>query len=128
VAGDDNRAAFGFLGTTTSGIAAFSDDGSFQGLWHLYIATTYDGGHSWILIDATPDDPVQTGQVCLKGTGCGAARNLLDFNDFTVDAQGRGLFGYADGCVNCVNNFAGQSRSAHGTIARQSGGRRLFAG
>jgi PKD domain/Dockerin type I domain len=127
VAGDDNRAAFGFLGTTTSGAAAFSDDGSFHGIWHLYIATTYDRGHSWILIDATPDDPVQTGQVCLKGTGCGAARNLLDFNDFTVDAQGRGLFGYADGCVNCINTFGGQSRQAKGTIARQSGGRRLFA-
>ena len=127
VAGDDNRAAFGFLGTTTSGIAAFSDDGSFQGVWHLYIATTYDGGNSWILIDATPDDPVQTGQVCLKGTGCNGARNLLDFNDFTVDAQGRALFGYADGCVGCNDVFNGQSPSAHGTIARQSGGRRLFA-
>lgn len=127
VAGDDNRAAFGFLGTTTSGIGAFSDDGNFQGIWHLYIATTYDGGNSWILIDATPDDPVQMGQVCLKGTGCGSARNLLDFNDFTVDAQGRGLFGYADGCVGCTNNFSGQSQSAKGTIARQSGGRRLFA-
>ena len=44
VAGDDNRAAFGFIGTTTSGIGAFSDDGSFHGIWHLYIATTYDGG------------------------------------------------------------------------------------
>jgi PKD repeat protein len=127
VAGDDNRAAFGFVGTTSSGIAAFSDDGSFHGIWHLYIAHTYDGGHSWILIDATPIDPVQMGQVCLKGTGCAAARNLLDFNDFTVDAQGRGLLGYADGCVNCNNTFTGQSGAAHGAIARQSGGRRLFA-
>src|ERR1700726_2196024 len=127
VAGDDNRAAFGFIGTTTPGIAAFSDDGSFHGIWHLYIATTYDGGHNWILIDATPDDPVQTGQVCLKGTGCGSARNLLDFNDFTVDAQGRGLLAYADGCVNCNNTFTSQSSAAHGTIAPQSGGRRLFS-
>jgi PKD repeat protein len=127
VAGDDNRAAFGFIGTTTPGIAAFSDDGSFHGIWHLYIATTYDGGHNWILIDATPIDPVQTGQVCLKGTGCAGARNLLDFNDFTVDAQGRGLLAYADGCVNCNNTFTSQSTAAHGTIARQSGGRRLFS-
>src|SRR5207302_1799033 len=116
VAGDDNRAAYGFLGTTTAGVSAFSDDGSFDGVWHLYIATTYNGGQSWILIDATPIDPVQTGQICTKGTGCnGNTRNLLDFNDFTVDAQGRGLFGYADGCVNCNNTFAGQSRDAHGT-------------
>jgi hypothetical protein len=127
VAGDDNRAAFGFIGTTTPGIAAFSDDGSFHGVWHLYIAHTYDGGHNWILIDATPIDPVQTGQVCLKGTGCAHARNLLDFNDFTVDSQGRGLLAYADGCVNCDNTFTSQSTAAHGTIARQSGGRRLFS-
>jgi hypothetical protein len=128
VAGDDNRAAYGFIGTPTPGISAFSDDGSFGGVWHLYIATTYNGGQSWILIDATPFDAVQKGQICLKGTGCnGNTRNLLDFNDFTVDAQGRGLFGYADGCVNCDNNFDGQSHAAKGTIARQSGGRRLFA-
>src|SRR6266480_1080847 len=127
VAGDDNRAAFGYIGTTTSGAGAFSDDGGFQGIWQLYIAHTYDGGHTWILINATPFDPVQKGQVCLKGTGCGAARNLLDFNDFTVDAQGRALLGYADGCVNCDNAPGGQSNSAHGTIARQSGGRRLFS-
>jgi hypothetical protein len=127
VAGDDNRAAFGFIGTTTAGVSAFSDDGSFQGVWHLYIAHTYDGGQHWILTDVTPFDPVQTGQVCLKGTGCGSARNLLDFNDFAVDAQGRGLFGYTDGCPNCNNTFTGQSGGAHGTIARQSGGRRLFS-
>ena len=85
-------------------------------------------GSNWILIDATPFDPVQKGEICLKGTGCnGTTRNLLDFNDATVDAQGRGLFGYADGCVNCNNAFTGQSGPAKGTIARQSGGRRLFA-
>jgi hypothetical protein len=127
VAGDDNRAAYGFIGTTTPGVAAFSDSGGFPGVWHLYIAHTYDGGQHWILIDATPIDPVQTGQVCLKGTGCAHARNLLDFNDFTVDSQGRGLLAYADGCVNCDNTFTSQSTAAHGTIARQSGGRRLFS-
>ena len=41
VAGDDNRASFGFVGTTTPGNA--STDGTFPGVWHLYIATTYDG-------------------------------------------------------------------------------------
>ncbi|MDX6558842.1 MAG: hypothetical protein QOF72_1891 [Blastocatellia bacterium] len=124
VAGDDNRAAYGFLGTTTAGPIG---DPSFQGIWHLYIAHTYDGGHTWILVDATPIDPVQTGSICLLGLGCNGGRNLLDFNDFTVDAQGRALLGYADGCVDCNNVFSGQSQDAKGTIARQSGGRRLFA-
>lgn len=120
VAGDDNRAAYAFLGT----------DPSYQPkkVWHLYIATTYDGGKHWILIDATPDDPVQIGNVCLLGIGCSGGRNLLDFNGIDVDSEGRVLVGYTDGCVNCANtqNIT-QSTDGHGTIARQSGGRRLFS-
>ncbi|MEP6602527.1 MAG: choice-of-anchor J domain-containing protein, partial [Spartobacteria bacterium] len=133
VAGDDNRAAFAFLGTG-DGISTNSSPCDPYGavlncknIWHLYVATTYDGGTSWITIDATPNDPVQTGTVCLEGTTCAGGRNLLDFNDFTVDAQGRGLVGFADGCVNCSNTFAAQSAASHGTVSRQSGGRRLFA-
>jgi PKD repeat protein len=124
VAGDDNRAAYSFLGTTTLGTPG---DPNFQGIWHLYIAHTYDGGQTWILIDATPFDPVQKGQICLLGLGCSGGRNLLDFNGIDVDAQGRVLVGYADGCVGCNNTFTGQSQDAKGTIARQSGGRRLFS-
>ena len=125
VAGDDNRAAYSFVGTTTTGTPG---DPNFQGVWHLYIAHTYDGGNTWILIDATPFDPVQKGQICLLGLGCGSTgRNLLDFNGIDVDAQGRVLVGYADGCVGCNNTFTGQSGDAKGTIARQSGGRRLFS-
>jgi len=135
VAGDDNRAAFGFLGTgpgilapgTTGTCDPYGATLNCANIWHLYIATTYDGGANWITIDATPADPVQTGTVCLQGTLCAGGRNLLDFNDFTVDAEGRGLLGYADGCPNCNNTFQGQSAAAHGTIARQSGGGRLFA-
>ena len=124
VAGDDNRAAYGFLGTTTAGPIG---DPSFKGIWHLYIAHTYDGGKTWILVDVTPFDPVQKGSICLLGLGCDGGRNLLDFNDITVDAQGRVLLGYADGCVNCNNTFTTQSIESRGTVARQSGGRRLFA-
>jgi PKD repeat protein len=132
VAGDDNRAAFGFVGTgpaiATSGTCdPYGATLNCANIWHLYIATTYDGGANWITIDATPADPVQQGTVCLQGTLCAGGRNLLDFNDFSVDAEGRGLLGYADGCVNCNNTFQTQSAASHGTIARQSGGRRLFA-
>jgi hypothetical protein len=133
VAGDDNRAAFAFLGTgpaITVGAGTCDPYGATLNcgnIWHLYIATTYDGGANWITIDATPNDPVQTGTVCLQGTTCAGGRNLLDFNDFAIDAQGRGLVGYADGCVNCTNAFQGQSGASHGTVTRQSGGRRLFA-
>lgn len=120
VAGDDNRAAFAFLGTHPAFYPTTN-------VWHLYIATTYDGGNSWILIDATPNDPVQVGNICLLGTGCSGGRNLLDFNGIDVDAEGRVLVAYADGCINCSNNQTAQSNQDNGVIARQSGGRRLFA-
>jgi PKD repeat protein len=134
VAGDDNRAAFGFLGTgpavSIPGMGTCDPYGATlncANIWHLYVSTTYDGGANWVTIDATPNDPVQTGTVCLQGTLCAGGRNLLDFNDVTVDAEGRALLAYADGCVNCNNTFQGQSNSSHATIARQSGGRRLFS-
>jgi PKD repeat protein len=126
VAGDDNRAAFGFLGTTTVGNS--SSDANFPGVWHLYIATTYDGGNSWATIDATPNDPVQVGPVCNAGTTCSTKRNLLDFNGFDVDSQGRGVLSFADGCVNCTNSSASADSNAdQATVARQSGGPRLFS-
>jgi PKD repeat protein len=132
VAGDDNRAAFGFLGTgpglaTSGSCDPYGATLNCANIWHLYIATTYDGGANWITVDATPNDPVQQGTVCLQGTTCAGGRNLLDFNDFGIDAEGRGVLGYADGCINCNNTFQGQSNSSHGTISRQSGGRRLFS-
>ena len=132
VAGDDNRAAFAFLGTgpglATSGTCdPYGATLNCANIWHLYVSTTYDGGVNWITVDATPNDPVQQGTVCLQGTTCAGGRNLLDFNDFAIDSQGRGLVGYADGCVNCGNTFQSQSSSSHGTVTRQSGGRRLFS-
>ncbi|PYJ86683.1 MAG: hypothetical protein DME70_07730 [Verrucomicrobia bacterium] len=132
VAGDDNRAAFAFVGTgpglaTTGTCDPYGATLNCKNIWHLYVATTYDGGANWITIDATPDDPVQQGTICLQGTTCAGGRNLLDFNDFAIDSEGRGLVGWADGCPNCNNNFTGQSAASHGTITRQSGGRRLFA-
>src|SRR5207248_8805773 len=119
VAGDDNRAAFGFLGTTTAGDSSLNF--SFNGVWHAYIATTYDGGNTWATIDTTPNDPVQIGAICNGGTvACTDKRNLLDFNGFDVDAQGRGVFGLSDGCVNCTNsNSIGDSNAAQGLIIRQ---------
>jgi hypothetical protein len=125
VAGDGNRAALAFLGTPTAGNA--QDTANFTGVWHLYIAHTYDGGATWTLVDATPTDPVQRGSICLQGTTCGNDRNLLDFIDDAVDSQGRVLVGYADGCVGACVSALPNSFSAQGTIARQSTGKGLFA-
>jgi hypothetical protein len=125
VAGDSNRAAFAFLGTTTGG--DYQDAANFHGVWHPYVATTYDGGLSWVTTDAASGDPVQKGSICTAGTTCGNDRNLLDFIGSTIDKQGRVEVGYADGCTGTcvtsgVNNF-----DAYATIARQYAGLTLFA-
>jgi len=126
VAGDGDRAAVAFLGTATGGNGTGTDL-NFPGVWHLYVATTIDGGLNWTTVDATPNDPVQRGSICLSGTTCGSSRNLLDFMDIAVDAEGRVLVGFADGCVGACVSGPPNSGTAIGTIARQSGGPRLFA-
>ena len=128
VAGDDDRAAFAFFGSTTAGSA---EDRAFPGLWHLYVATTYDGGNSWLISDATPNDPIQHNGIHLGG-GSPPHRNLLDFFGIDIDKQGRVLVGYDDGCTGpgCVQapgSATGNAYTALASIARQTGGLRLFA-
>ena len=132
-AGDDDRAAFAFLGTTTSGL--YTDSATFTAaVWHLYFAHTYDGGRTWVTVDATPNDPVQRGSICNLGTtACatnsvgGADRNLLDFITSSVDKRGRVVVAYADGCIGACVNSPPNSYSALASIARQAGGKTLFA-
>jgi hypothetical protein len=128
VAGDGDRAAFGFLGSTTGG--NYQDETTFQGVWDFYVATTYDRGAHWVTVNATQGDPVQKGSICLGGITCSSTnRNLLDFNDIAVDKEGRSIAAYADGCVaslGCVSpSYTGRKNKA--AIVRQSTGRRLFA-
>jgi hypothetical protein len=98
--------------------------------WHLWVATTFDGGVNWQLRDATPDDPTQKGSICDQGTTCSNTpddRNLLDFMDADIDGEGRILVGYADGCVDTCVAGAPNSFTARGTIARQVSGKRMYA-
>ncbi len=126
VAGDDDRAAVAFIGTPTAG--DYQNAATFKGVWHLYVATTYDGGATWTTTDATPNDPVQRGSICTGGTTCGNDRNLLDFIDATIDDHGRVLVGFADGCTGaCVTDPSVNTYDAYATIARQSSGRTLFS-
>lgn len=123
VAGDNDRAAFFFLGTAQSGPATGDDtSGVFNGVWHGYIATTIDGGQSWKTVDATPADAVQLGVVCTAGTTCpSGTRNLLDFNDLTTDRYGRVYAVYTDGCVSGACITAGNTASAPHTKAQNDG-------
>lgn len=137
VAGDPDRAAFAFFGSTTGGInyhcgvgETASDDsdcsaGPFQGVWYLYIAHTFDGGNTWITQNATPNDPIQRGGIC-NGTSA-TCRNLLDFFDATVDKEGRVLIGGEDGCVGGCVNGGTNSYTTKAFLSRQSGGKRMFA-
>ena len=141
VAGDGNRASFGFLGTSTGTGDCCSGGGigTFRGVWYFYIATTLDRGQTYTLVNATGTDPVQIGSICTGGTTCGNDRNLLDFNDIQIDKEGRVLAAFADGCVapGCTaatadtppdpTNGYTASRSALSSIIRQSGGPRLLA-
>lgn len=129
VAGDDQRAAIAFLGTTTGTAGVAFSSPSFTGVWHLYIAFTYDGGQTWKTVRAS-DDPVQRG--CIWDTGGNNdCRNLLDFMDAQIDAKGRVLVGFADGCTSaaCIaaTGTPSNSRDSKATIARQTTGKTLFA-
>ena len=141
VAGDPDRAAFAFHGTTGEGDY---DTNDFKGAWYLFVSTTFDGGKTWTTVNATPGDPTQRGRVCASGTTCAApggggdTRNLLDFMDATIDREGRVLVGYADGCITagCIQgdkngdgkvDGADNDLTAKAAIARQTEGKRMFA-
>jgi len=133
IAGDPGRAAFSFIGTPGIG-----DDQhvGFVGEWHLYVASTTDNGKSWKTVDVTPNNPVQRGCISLQGTSnktvadariCGQ-RNLLDFNDITVDKVGRVLVAFTDGCKDaCTLDLTSGSKGAEDFVLRQTGGPLLYA-
>jgi hypothetical protein len=121
IAGDGDRAAFAFLGTPTRGSNQPDGFGKSPGgktytggEWHLYVATTYDRGAHWTVVDGTPHDPVQRGCIW-NGGGSNPCRNLLDFNDITVDKQGRVMVGYADGCIKDTVTTGGLISQTTGT-------------
>src|SRR5437588_72133 len=126
VGGSSGRAAVGFLGTTVAGDYQAI---SFPGKWYAFIATTSDGGQTWTTVNATPNDPVQSMTGVWQQGGNHQDRNLLDFNEITVDDRGRVLYGYSDGCVTagCIAGTAPNDFVAFMRVARQSGGKSLFA-
>ncbi len=137
-AGDAGRAAIAFYGSTTPNgpTTGDSNDESFTGIWHLYVAHTFDGGKSWTTSDVTPFLPMQRSGI-LRGGGADAWRNLADFMDMTTDRDGRVLVGFGNGCDggDCAQAPAngdgtiavkGNAYSTTASIARQSSGRRLL--
>ncbi len=133
IGGDAGRAAVAFY--ASKGGAGDSSADGYTGVWHLYVAETFDGGDHWTTTDVTPSLPMQR-MGLLRGGGGPMDRNLLDFFDVTADKDGRVVVGYVNGCSggDCsqapVNpdgstTVTGNTYSATATIARQSSGRRL---
>lgn len=138
-AGDSGRAAVTFYGSTTpnGGTHGDSNDATFNGVWHLIVAHTFDGGNSWTTSDITPTMPMQRSGL-LRGGGADAWRNLADFYDLSIDNEGRILVGYSNGCAggNCsqapvnpdgTTTVKGNAYSSVASIARQSSGRRMLS-
>ena len=128
VAGDGDRAAFGFLGAEEGGNGG-ADDPASPHVWYAYVAFTYDGGQTWTTVSIDPGDPIQRGTVYAGGfqPQGSATRNLLDFNDMTIDRDGRVLFAYADGCIGSCEKAGPNSGTDVATIARQTTGKRMYA-
>jgi hypothetical protein len=126
VGGSSGRAAVGFLGTNVNGDYQAN---SFPGKWYAFIATTYDGGANWTTVNATPNDPVQSMTGIWQQGGGAKDRNLLDFNEITIDDKGRVLYGYSDGCVTtgCIAGASANDFTAYMRVARQSGGKTLLS-
>ncbi|MFL6585212.1 MAG: PKD domain-containing protein [Chthoniobacterales bacterium] len=129
VAGDSGRAAVAFYGSTGTGD---SNAAGFQGVWHLYVSHTFDGGQHWTTTDVTPNAPMQRAGL-LRGGGANITRNLLDFFDITIDRDGRVVVGYVDGCEGgpckqAADSATGNAYTSTAVIARQSSGRRFLQG
>jgi hypothetical protein len=126
VGGDPDRAMVGWLGSAEPGNPIAPP---WDGVWDLYASFTYDRGATWTTVKVTTD-PLQRGWLCAGGTGCTTNRNLWDFFDATLDAEGRVLIGFADGCIDACalpTGTTAQSTSTAGVIARQAGGLGLLA-
>lgn len=126
IGGSSGRAAVGFIGTNLPGDYQALN---FPGQWYAFVATTYDGGKTWVTVNATPNDPVQSRTGIWQQGGGAQDRNLLDFNEITVDSKGRVLYGYSDGCVTagCIGGTAPNDFTAFMRVARQSGGKSIFS-
>ena len=123
VAGDDNRSAVVYLGSTGDGDPHAS---GFNGVWRVYVTYTFDAGATWNTVQAS-SNIIQKGWICAGGTGCGNARNLLDFIDAQVDSHGRILIAVADGCIGTCETGSAASTANYAILLRQSGGTTLFS-
>lgn len=131
VAGDAGRIAMVYYGTDAVGKGP--DEVPEDAAWHVYVTTSGDAladNPTFVTIRAT-DDPVQIGPISTN-SACDAppgSRNLLDFLDAQLTADGRLVFAYADGCIGeCVDAPAmDKSRSDNVGVGILQEGSSLYA-
>lgn len=127
VAGDGDRAAFTFLGTSSTQPTTTE---ATNAVWYAYSAITYDAGATWRVVDVAPGNIIQRGGIC-TGLNCGPHRNMLDFMDSTVGPKGEVVIALPDGCTTATCSGASgtyaQSRDTRANIALQTTGRTLYA-
>src|SRR4051812_452996 len=135
IVGDDDRAAFSFIGTPGIGN---DQNNPFRGAWHLYISTTCDAGKTWKTVDVTPNKPIHRGCVHMLGIAPGSQRtdtcdyrNMLDFNDITVDQYGRVEVSYTADCFgDCASGrkpTPENTKVGDVSVAYQTSGKTLYA-
>jgi hypothetical protein len=75
------------------------------------------------------------GAICLNSGDCrseegGSNRNLLDFNDLTIDLEGRVYIAFADGCIDACasseNPQPADSRAGRGSVYFMANGPSLY--
>jgi len=147
-AGDPGRIAFTYLGSENVEELGKTDiDGAnWNGNPHYAMANvSYDIYVTYSLnaLDEDPtfhtyrlsDDPVQIGSMCLNSGDCrtddgGSNRNLLDFNDLTIDLEGRVYIAFADGCIDACatgnNSQPADSRTGRGSVYFMGNGPSLY--
>ncbi|MEA3201367.1 MAG: hypothetical protein QOE90_2795 [Thermoplasmata archaeon] len=109
-AGKEGQVAVSFYGTKFVGHPE-----RVIGEWYPLVAITHDAldaNATWQESAASPDLN-QYGPVCMRGSGCGNARNLLDFFQIQADKDGLLHMAYVDGTgggsyVKSTIMYAGQ--------------------
>ncbi len=135
-AGDPGRVAVAYLGATdyvgNPQLADEAHGSEVNATYHMYVSYSLDAlapSPTWTTIQIS-QDPVQIGSICLNSGACSNGnRNLLDFNDLTIDQDGRIYIAYADGCTGeCAagDHTPSKSRDALGKVAIQAGGPSLY--
>ena len=101
--------------------------------WNLYVTfslNALDDLPTWTTWSLT-DDPIQIGPISTNtGDAPAGSRNLLDFIDMVLDAEGRVYIAYADGCTGaCATDPEAtmeMSRDAQGFAAVMQSGPSLY--